>query len=144
MVFKAKFDSLEEMKEFADFMAGRDGLPQAGAPTPATPTAPAQPAAVPDPASSAMPAQNAADTIPAAQPVIAAPAVQPTQPAVPTSAPVYTLEDLGRAGVALQEAEKVNEVQALVASFGVKTLQELPVEQYGAFATALRSMGAPI
>lgn len=141
MVFKAKFDSLEEMKEFAGFMAGRGGSPQAGAPTAATATAPAQPAAVPDPVGSAMPAQNAAAAMPAAQPVTAA---SSAQPAVPTSAPVYTLEDLGRAGVALQEAGKVNEVQALVASFGVTTLQELPAEQYGAFATALRSMGAPI
>ena len=63
---------------------------------------------------------------------------------MPTAAPSYTLDDLGRAGVALQQAGKAEEVRALVTSFGVESLQQLPEAQYGAFATALRSLGAPI
>ena len=73
-----------------------------------------------------------------------APPVQAPAQQVSTTAPAYTLDDLGRAGVALQQAGKAEEVRALVTSFGVESLQQLPEAQYGAFATALRSLGAPI
>ena len=152
MEITARFVNLEEMREFADFITAPNGPGQGSAqqmgaaPSGQTAAPVAQPAA----AHSITPPAPAAQ--PPAQPVPAAPAaptpVQPpaqqAQTAVPTTAPTYTLEDLGRAGVAAQEMGKDAEVRALVASFGVSTLQELPETQYGAFATALRSLGAPI
>lgn len=134
MKINVEFEDLRETVIFAEFINGR--------------SAPAQ-----EPAQSAPPVQSATPTPtppagqvqPAAQGMgQAAPVQQPAQPAVPTAAPTYTLEDLGRAGVTLMESGKKAELEALVASFGVASLQQLPEAQYGAFATALRSMGAPI
>lgn len=134
MKINVEFEDLRETVIFAEFINGR--------------SAPAQ-----EPAQSAPPVQSATPTPtppagqvqPAAQGMgQAAPVQQPAQPAVPTAAPTYTLEDLGRAGVTLMESGKKAELEALVASFGVTSLQQLPEAQYGAFATALRSMGAPI
>lgn len=69
--------------------------------------------------------------------------VQPAQP-VPTAPQNYTLEDLARAATPLNDAGRNGELVALLASFGIQTLQDLPQEQYGVFATKLREMGARI
>jgi hypothetical protein len=42
------------------------------------------------------------------------------------------------------DAGKTADLQALLKSFGVQALTQLPKEQYGAFATALRGLGARI
>ncbi|MFT4415292.1 hypothetical protein ACLM5H_15635 [Fredinandcohnia humi] len=79
-----------------------------------------------------------------APPVQQAPVVQQPQQAVPTSAPTYTQNDLAVAATQLVDAGRMGEVQALIASFGAQSLLDLPTEQYGAFATKLRELGAKI
>ncbi len=160
MEITARFVNLEEMREFADFITAPNGPGQGSAqqmgaaPSGQTAAPVAQPAAahsITPPAPAAQPPAQPVPAAPAAPTPVQPPAqqtppvpAQQAQTAVPTTAPTYTLEDLGRAGVAAQEMGKDAEVRALVASFGVSTLQELPETQYGAFAMALRSMGAPI
>lgn len=124
---------------------------------PATPTAPVNPApapvATPAPAPgaplSATPAQTAtpiAPTVPVATPALAvtpAANVAPA-PAVPTSAPQYTLDMIATAGSALIDAGKMDQLMGLLGKFGVASLTELAPESYGAVANELRSLGAAI
>ncbi len=63
-------------------------------------------------------------------------------PAAP--APTYTLDQLSVAATPLLDNGRQHELTALLQSFGVVSLTTLPPEQYGAFALALRSMGAQI
>lgn len=84
-------------------------------------------------------------------PVVETPAAPPAAPepapaaVVPTkSAPAYTYDDLAHAAAPLMDAGKTPELQALLRSYGVQALTQLPKERYGEFATALRSMGARI
>lgn len=79
-----------------------------------------------------------AQTVPAA-----AVPVSPTG-AVPVNVPSYSMDDLTRAAMTLMDAGKQSDLQALLASFGVESLPQLPPEQYGAFATGMRGMGAKI
>ena len=44
----------------------------------------------------------------------------------------------------LMDLGKQDELQKLLQTFGVPALPALPKEQYGAFATALRGLGARI
>ncbi|WP_462425632.1 hypothetical protein [Fusobacterium varium] len=71
---------------------------------------------------------------------------QPTEAAVvPTTAPTYTLIELGNAAKAILDAGNVEKLKALLTDqFGVKALTELAPERYGEFATAIRAMGAKI
>lgn len=124
---------------------------------PATPTAPvnptpapvAAPAQAPGAPLSATPAQTAtpiAPTVPVATP---APAVAPAAnvapaPAVPTSAPQYTLDMIATAGSALIDAGKMDQLMGLLGKFGVASLTELAPESYGAVANELRALGAAI
>lgn len=71
-------------------------------------------------------------------------AVQPPQAAVPTTTTGYTLDDLARAAMTLMDAGRQQELLGLLSQFGVDSLPALPQTQYGAFATALRGMGAQI
>lgn len=74
-----------------------------------------------------------------------APTQQQTQPqGVPTTAPSYTMDQLAKAATQLVDAGRREELLQLLASFGAPALMELPKEQYGAFATKLREMGAKI
>lgn len=93
-------------------------------PAPVHPAAPVQPAA---PLQSA-PVQSAS--------------VQPAP--VPTTTTTYTLDDLARAAMTLMDSGKQVDLQQLLARFGVEALPLLPQQHYGAFATALREMGAQI
>ena len=91
----------------------------------------------------AIPQQALVQAAPAAappQPQVQAPAQQP----VPTTAVTYTLDDLARAATTLMDSGKQPDLLQLIASFGVEALPALPPTQYGAFATALRGMGAQI
>ena len=94
--------------------------PAAQAPAASAPAAPAASA----PAAPAAPVQNS--------------------PAVPTTAPSYTRDDLSRAAMTLMDKGMQTQLQQLIQSYGVNSLVELPAEQYGNFATALRGMGAQI
>lgn len=86
-----------------------------------------------------------------------APASAPVQSVVPTNvanipapnvplaqAPKYTVEQIMSAGAMLMDAGKVNELMNLLHSFGVQAVVDLKPEQLGAFATALRELGAKI
>lgn len=63
---------------------------------------------------------------------------------MPTAAPTYTLDALARAGAALAQAGKMNEALAVLAKYGVQSVNQLKPEQYGAFAVELRALGAQI
>ena len=94
-------------------------------PTPA-PVATTTPAPAP-----AAPAQTAAPTNPA--------------PAVPvTTAPTYTLDQIAKAGASLVNAGKMEQLLALLAKYGVQAVTQLQPDQYGVFATELRTLGAQL
>ena len=81
-----------------------------------------------------------------AAPVYQPPVPQPTPPPapVPTSTQTYTQEQLAVAATALVDAGRRQDIVNLLSAFQVPALTALPKEQYGAFATALRGMGAKI
>lgn len=94
-------------------------------PTPA-PVATTTPAPAP-----AAPAQTAASTNPA--------------PAVPvTTAPTYTLDQIAKAGASLVDAGKMEQLLALLAKYGAQAVTQLQPDQYGVFATELRTLGAQL
>lgn len=127
------FDSFEDMKEFAEKFLGTEKVPvslgEKEVPTqtqsiPVTPVAPVTPIT----------------------PVQSAP-VTPAQPAmspVPTTERTYSLDELANAAMPLMDKGMQNQLQELLASYGVEALPALPREMYGNFATALRGMGANI
>ncbi|WP_147536072.1 hypothetical protein [Bacillus marasmi] len=89
----------------------------------------------------AVPVQQA----PVAPPVQAVPVQQQATPqAVPTSAPTYSMEQIAVAATQLVDAGKREDLVQLLQAFGAAALMQLPKEQYGAFATKLREMGAKI
>ena len=90
------------------------------------------------------PAPAPVATPPAAVPVAPAPPAPAPVPTVPTTAQTYTQDQLALAASGLMDAGKLAELQQLLASFNVASLVQLPKEQYGAFATKLREMGAKI
>ncbi len=118
---EAKADTTPYGRQIAqDFPNANTGIPVAAPDVPAMmPTEPPAPAAPPVP------------------PI-------PQTPAVPTSEPTYTAEELQVAAVTLVDKGMMAQLQELLQQFGVNALPELPKEKYGAFATALRGMGAQI
>ena len=147
MKIEVTFDSLDEMREFTEMIL----VGQAAAPQPSNTQAPVQP--VPAVHNTAAPVQTApvqaapVQTIPAQTAPVQTSPIQtvPVQTAVPTSTVAYTMDDLARAGMSLMDCGKQAELQKLLKEgFGVDALPQLPKEQYGAFATALREMGAQI
>ena len=104
-----------------------------------------QPAAAPS--TQNVPAQvNATQTgyssMPTSYPSNTAPVVQ----APVAQAPTFTLEQVSKAGADLITAQpaKMQDLMALLQQYGVQTIQALPADKLGAFATALRGMGAQI
>lgn len=98
-------------------------------------------------ANTAAPAAQAPVSRPTPQPEAITPTAQvpAPQPApVPTAEHTYTAEELQVAAVALVDKGMMVQLQGLLQQFGVNSLPELPAEKYGAFATALRGMGAQI
>lgn len=104
-------------------------------------------------------AQNIPVSNPIVQPVIPTPNVQtvdsvtsmqqtapikPVQTAPVAQPQTYTIEQIQTACAPLMDAGKQQELVGLLAQFGVQSLPQLPKEQYGAFATALRGLGANI
>ena len=142
MKIEVTFDSLDEVRKFTEMVM----VGQVTATQPSNTQAPVQPA--PAVHNTAVPVQAApVQTVPAQ--TVSAQAVPaqttPVQTAVPTSTVAYTMDDLARAGMTLMDCGKQAELQKLLKEgFGVDALPQLPKEQYGAFATALRGMGAQI
>ncbi len=112
-------------------------------PAPVNPTpgpAPTMAAPVVAPSPSPTPVTNA----PTAGPTSAAPGNTPA-PAVPVAgAPTYTLDQISRAGASLVDAGKMQQLLELLGRYGVQAVTQLKPEQYGAFATELRGLGAQI
>lgn len=141
MTMTVTFNSFDEMVDFARSLTGQvhgtavqpvpvQETSQTSVPTASVPTAPAASVA-PVPTAPATPA--AVPTAP----------VTPA-PAIPTSAHTYTPDELAKAAMPLMDAGKQQELIGLVHQFGASSIPELRPEQYGAFATALRGMGAQI
>ena len=84
---------------------------------------------------------------PTPQPAAPAQTVAPTNPAptVPvTTAPTYTLDQIAKAGASLVDAGKMEQLLALLAKYGVQAVTQLQPDQYGVFATELRTLGAQL
>lgn len=73
-------------------------------------------------------------------------AVESPTPVVPTTAPSYTKDAIGKAGADLIAADpnKMPELLALLQKYGVPAITSLAADQLGAFATELRGLGARI
>lgn len=103
-----------------------------------------------------VPQDTPAPVAPVATPVTHAPVppvtmppatVAPTNPAptVPvTTAPTYTLGQIAKAGASLVDAGKMEQLLALLAKYGVQAVTQLQPDQYGVFATELRTLGAQL
>lgn len=66
-------------------------------------------------------------------------------PVVPVAtASSYSLDQISRAGASLLDAGKKDQLLALLSRYGVQAVTQLQSEQYGAFATELRALGAQI
>lgn len=142
MKIEVTFDSLDEVRKFTEMiLVGQEAAAQ-----PSNTQAPVQ--QFPAVHNTAVPVQAApVQTIPAQTAPVQTSPIQtaPVQTAVPTSTVAYTMDDLARAGMSLMDCGKQAELQKLLKEgFGVDALPQLPKEQYGAFATALREMGAQI
>lgn len=88
-----------------------------------------------------------ATSTPAPAPVALAQTAAPTNPApaVPvTTAPTYTLDQIAKAGASLVDAGKMEQLLALLAKYGVQAVTQLQPDQYGVFATELRTLGAQL
>lgn len=116
-----------------------------GTPAPVAPVAaPVTPAPVPP---VTMPPATVVPTQPTPAPVAPAQTVAPTNPApaVPvTTAPTYTLDQIAKAGASLVDAGKMEQLLALLAKYGVQAVTQLQPDQYGVFATELRTLGAQL
>ena len=143
-----QFKDFDDMMAFAKQMCGvmtvATKTEQQVHPAESIPVQPATPAAKPP----VQPLMAPVPTVPHPVPAPTAPPqpqVQaPVQQSVPTSAVTYTLDELARAAMSLMDSGKQPDLLQLLASFGVEALPALPPTQYGAFATALRGLGAQI
>lgn len=121
--------------------------PQPPMTAPAVPVTPAAPMAGQTSAYPSNPAPQTAAPGPvmpgSVTPVAGVPAT-PIAPTTPT--PGYTVEQLSKAGAALTSIDpgKRDQLIALLQQFGVQAITQLAPEHYGAFATALRGLGAAI
>lgn len=114
----------------------------APAPAPAAPVSPAPVTPTQTPAPTATP--PVAAPAPTAGQTSAAPGNTPA-PTVPvTGAPTYTPDQISRAGASLVDAGKMQQLLELLGRYGVQAVTQLQPEQYGAFATELRALGAQI
>lgn len=147
MQITVTFNSLNELKAFTEkVLVGDTGSsvdlraateePAQQTPVQKMPTAPVAPTAPAAPAAPPAPAAPAAPTAPVAPATPAAP--------VPTTQVSYKPDDLARAAMSLMDSGRQPDLIALLGQFGVVSIPDLRPEQYGAFATALRGMGAQI
>ncbi len=100
---------------------------------------------VPEVKAVAQPVQNQ-QTAPVA-PVQQTPApVAPTQPAqqATTAKAPITLEAISRAGAALVDQGKMQQIMGLLSKYGVQAITQLQPNTYEAFAAEMRTLGAQI
>lgn len=150
MNISVTFQDFKEMEEFCRGIVGA-GEKKVEPATPVPTDVAALTISVPVQSESALsqaaaaPAQPIVTQQPAVTPASTpSPSQAPVQTAVPTTAQSYSADDLARAAMTLMDAGRMNDLQALLAQFGITSLPELPESQRGAFATALRGMGAKI
>ena len=110
-----------------------------------------QTSVIPEPVVPPVTEHNAAPTVDqataAVTPAVSAPTPAPAvpAPAIPvTTAPAYTLDQIAKAGASLVDAGKMEQLLALLAKHGVQAVTQIQPDQYGAFATELRALGAQI
>ena len=89
-------------------------------------------------------AAQANQTAPVQNTQTSAPVQNAQSASVATSQHTYSMDELARAAMTLMDKGGMAELQQLLAKYGCETLQQLPLEQYGSFATALRGMGSQI
>ena len=125
----------KNVQTFAPNVSVTQTQPPASAQPPVTaPPVNTQPPAMNPPAAPQPPVNQT----PASAQNYAAPGVPLAQP------PQYTVDQIMAAGAMLMDAGKANELINLLHSFGVQAVMDLKQEQLGAFATAMREMGAKI
>lgn len=125
-----------------DILTPDEPLPVASYPTAPAPVSPAPVTPTQTPAPTATP--PVAAPAPTVGQTSAAPGNTPA-PTVPvTGAPTYTLDQISRAGASLVDAGKMQQLLELLGRYGVQAVTQLQPEQYGAFATELRALGAQI
>lgn len=109
-------------------------------------TTSAAPAPVEDPAAAPAPSVDPAPVTAPAAPVAptAAPVAPVTAPAAPAAPKTYTLDEIARAGSALVDQGKMNDIMALMGKYGVEAITQLKDADYPAFVEDLRAMGAAI
>ena len=142
------FKDFQDMLSFARQLLGQvEGekamQPQSQPVMQQAPVVPTQPAAPVAPVQATAPVASAQPAAPTT-PVQAAAPMAPVQATVPTTSVTYTPDDLARAAFALMDSGRQQELIGLLQQFGVNAIPELKPEQFGAFATALRGMGAQI
>lgn len=128
--------SLEEIRDaLNELYAKKEANPEASVSTPPLDVLPAPAAA---------PVSNPAASV-SAPPITPAPTAAPTAPPL-TAAPTFTLAQVAKAGADFVTAhpEKMGELTAKLASYGVQSVAQLGEAQLGAFATELRAMGGAI
>ena len=157
------FDNYEEMEAFARKVLKEEVATRGKAEAAQAVSAHAAPLAQAVPVVQPAPAAPTAQPVPVAAPAQAVPAASPAQPAssmaaaaptpvppvqvpqaVPTSSRTYTPDELAKAAMQLMDSGRQSELIGLLSQFGVDSLPSLRPDQYGAFATALRGMGAQI
>lgn len=154
-MINVNFDSLDEMLLFANRLAGlgqadptplQENIPVVPVtPAPQAPVVPVSQAPVQQSVAAAPVTAAPVQTMAPTQQAAAAAATIPPQTApVQTAAPSYSMDDLTNAAVMLMDSGRQADLLILLAQFGVEALPALPREQYGAFATALRGLGAQI
>ena len=141
-MIRVEFLDFEDMVKFARQLLGQSENAE-------NPSAPA-PQPMPSGGATSVPVAPMPTSPVASAPVTPSVPVTPTAVpqtpagAVPTMAATYTPDDLARAAMALMDSGRQAELLGLLQQFGVVAIPELKPEQYGAFATALRGMGAQI
>lgn len=136
MKIGVEFTSIEEMLGFAKSIVSLEGLEVTE--TVDTIQEQVRPENTPQPVPTSQP-QPAQQSVSAPQQT-----AQPVTQSVQTTPTTYTLDDLARAAMTLMDAGKQLQLQQLLAQHGVEALPQLPLEQYGTFATELRGLGAQI
>lgn len=137
------FKDFQDMLSFARQLLGQVEGEKVEKPVQSAVVAPAA-----APVAPAVPIQSVPVTpvvpVPTQTPVVQSVPTAPVQTPVPTTSVTYTPDDLARAAFALMDSGRQQELIGLLQQFGVNAIPELKPEQYGAFATALRGMGAQI
>lgn len=128
-------ESLDELRQIAKELSGVvSEKPKKSKKEPKAEETTPEPAAVPAPEPGPVPE-------PAEEPLV------PTTPGAPAPAErVYQMDELARAGAGLMQQDRSNSkrLSAILRTFGVNSLPDLPKEKYADFAEELRKLGATV